>query len=185
MRNENVKEKRNKKDSSVSTTGSNIVVGLKKRALHMIEGLKRKTVLDVAKIIISITAILHLVLSRTHIRALLQLETEICGLWMFMFILLGLVALFNAIRNKEGKISTTIFSIIVLALTCLCGIMLMTFYFKGINEQEKINTAIVNQAVVLAIVMIALYAIGTVFTVIGMFKNYSKNKKSKEIIHNV
>ena len=144
---------------------------------HFWKNLKNKTVLSFAKYVIVLTALLHLVLSSIHIEALFQLETQLCGLWMFFFILLGLGCLFNAIRNTKGKISTTIFSILMLLLTCAAGVVLMTYYFKGMAEQPNIQTGSIIKAIVLSIVMIVFYAVGGVLTVIGMIKNIPHNKK--------
>lgn len=143
------------------------------------KNLKSRTSLDYAKYLISLTALLHLILSSIHIKALYQLETELCGLWMFLFILTGLICLFNAIRNKKGLVSTTIFSVVMIGVTCACGIVLLNYYLTGIREQSKIEAGVVQSGVVLAIAMMVCYITGAVLTVMGMFKNYKINKKAK------
>lgn len=141
---------------------------------------KRITVFGVSKALIIVTALAHLVLSKIQIEALMKLVSELCGLWMFFFVLLGLVCLFNAIRNKHGKVSITIFSVVMLLLTCVCGGILISYYLDAIKNQNKLETAPVYKAVALSIVVMVVYAFGIVGTVFGMIKNYKINKSMND-----
>ena len=53
--------------------------------------------------LIAVAALLHLIFNYVHTNALLLLADEICGFLMFMFVLMGLVALFQATRIKDGE----------------------------------------------------------------------------------
>lgn len=56
----------------------------------------------IAKLLIAVAAIVQLIFAEVHIAALLLMENEICGFLMFLFVLTGLIALFEATRiNKE------------------------------------------------------------------------------------
>ena len=50
----------------------------------------------VAKLLIAVAAIAHLIFTYVHTSALLLLENQICGFIMFLFVLLGLVTLFES-----------------------------------------------------------------------------------------
>ena len=52
------------------------------------EGLKHDQK-RIAKYVICFAAILHLLLSNTQIQAINKLSNEICGIYMFMFVLIG------------------------------------------------------------------------------------------------
>ena len=79
-----------------------------------------------AMYIISFTAVLHLILSGVQIRAISALTDQICGIVMFMFVLIGFVCLFNAIRLKEITFRKILF----------CMLFLSRFEYFSVIERE-------------------------------------------------
>ncbi len=57
----------------------------------------------VAKLLIAVAAIAHLIFTYVHTSALLLLENQICGFVMFLFVLLGLVTLFESTRVHVSR----------------------------------------------------------------------------------
>jgi hypothetical protein len=56
-----------------------------------------------AKLLVAAAAIVHLIFTYVHTNALLLLEDQICGFIMFLFVLLGLVTLFEATQIQQYK----------------------------------------------------------------------------------
>lgn len=141
----------------------------------------------IAKYIICLSAILHLILSSYQIQAINKLSNELCGIAMFLFILFGFVCLFNAIRLKEPKGKNLIFSILMLVLTIGTGGYLLSIYFDSLAHQKNLvedaaMAAAVKQGVTLSIVVLALYLIGLVETIVAcIYYHKTLKKKNKEI----
>ena len=57
----------------------------------------------VAKLLIAVAAIAHLIFTYVHTSALLLLENQICGFIMFLFVLLGLVTLFESTQVHVSR----------------------------------------------------------------------------------
>lgn len=137
----------------------------------------------VAKYFICISAVLNLVLSSIQIQAISKLSNQICGIVMFMFVLIGFVCLFNAIRLKEPKGGKVLFSILMLGLVIATGGYLMSIYFDALMHQKDIIASPVISAIILSIIVIAFYLFGLVETIIA-YVCYRKKLKNKNKIVN-
>lgn len=126
-------------------------------------------IVTAAKVIIAVTAIMHLVLTSIHVDALLLLENEICGFIMFLFVLFGLVTLFETSRIKEEgpeKLLTILFSL----LTSAMGIYLITIYREAIRIQASLEVATVRKAIIFSLVIIGAYVISAFLLGADMLK---------------
>lgn len=138
--------------------------------------------LKIATIITFATAILHLALTQTQVSALLLLTNEICGIYMFAFVLLGLVCLFNTMRTKSTNSQPFYTSIVLFVATITFGVLLTKIYFDAIATQPNLNIEIVYQAIYLSFaVMFCYFASGVLFVVAKVFDLIDKKDK-KEIV---
>lgn len=108
--------------------------------------------------IITIFSVISLAFSLYYIRAIRQVTNSITGLFMFMFILFGLISIFNAIRLKEATSNKYFFMLFVLLLTIASGLALVILCLTGIQRGVKVN--LVYQGVILAIIVCLGYLIG-------------------------
>ena len=75
-----------------------------------------------AKLLVAAAAIVHLIFTYVHTNALLLLEDQICGFIMFLFVLLGLVTLFEATQIHGERIREEVLT----ALLCGCSWLVST-----------------------------------------------------------
>ncbi len=120
--------------------------------------------------LISLTAIIHLILSSIQIKAISALTDQICGLVMFMFILIGFVCLFNALRLKEVTIKKLLFCSFFIILDIAFGVWLLYIYFYSVNNQPGIELDKVIPGIVLSICVIVFYLTGLILTTVSYFK---------------
>jgi hypothetical protein len=133
----------------------------------------------ISKYIICFTAILHLIFSNIQIQAINKLTNEICGIYMFMFVLLGFVCLFNAIRLKTPSGRKIIFSILMLLAVIGVGGLLISVYLDALMHQNNVMVTPVVMGLVFSIIIIALYLFGLVEIIIA-FATYKKSQKEEE-----
>ncbi|MCM1130877.1 MAG: hypothetical protein NC310_03945 [Roseburia sp.] len=135
--------------------------------------------LKIAKYVICTSAVLHLLLSSIQIQAISLLTDQICGVVMFLFVLLGFVCLFNAIRMKQALGKKIIFSILMLLLVMASGVSLVITYFDAFAHQKDLIQAPIIQALILSFIVLTLYLIGLVETIIA-YVSYRLHLKSKK-----
>ena len=132
---------------------------------------------NIAKLLVSAVAILHLIISPVHVTGLLLLENLICGFVMFLFILLGLLALFNALRTKEGQVVSMIAEIAILAVVIVVGVILSSIYIDAIRNQATLSdVASVQKALILSIVVCSLYGVGILLYLIDIIGEFQDGK---------
>ncbi len=122
-----------------------------------------------AKYFISAVALMHLVLSSIQITTITVLENEICGVAMFLFILFGLVCLFNAIRLKQFTIKKMIFPIVMLLVCIGTGLWLVSIYFERLNNQQVLDHSVVVKGIVFSFIIVGCYLLGLVQTIRAYF----------------
>lgn len=119
----------------------------------------------ISQLLIAVAAIVHLIFNYIHTNALLLLEDEICGFLMFMFILIGLVTLFEVtqIKNKfQIEYITAAFCLI----TDYFGYKLVSIYQYAIQNQRALDPAPVQTASVFSMAIMAVFAVAGVLLVI-------------------
>lgn len=121
-----------------------------------------KQLTNIAKAIIMIFAMGHLIFTNIHVSALLLLENEICGFIMFLFVLAGLVALFETTRIRSGEKKERVLTVIISFAAAGLGCYLASIYRSAIAVQRALDVAVVNKALVFSTVIIAVYIIAGV-----------------------
>lgn len=120
----------------------------------------------IATALIAVAATVHLIFSYIHTNALLLLENEICGFLMFMFVLMGLVTLFQATRLKDGEALGKYVGAAVCLVTDFFGWKLVEIYRYAIQNQRALDVATVQKALWLSVVLMAVFAVAAVILII-------------------
>ena len=126
--------------------------------------------IKLSNLFVAIAGILHLIISTIQINTINTLSNQECGVVLFMFILVGLAAVFNATRFKEAKGGRVIFVLAVLSIVIGFGIWLLAIYFNAYFNQANANQAQIIKGVILSIIMVAFYVIGMVGAIWAYFK---------------
>lgn len=122
---------------------------------------------QIAKAMIMVTALVHLIFSNVHVKAMLLLENEVCGFAMFLFVLFGLTALFEATRVKEGSKEKLIMVFLAL-LSSVCGAYLIATYRYAINHQHSIDVAVISKSLTFSMIVIGAYVVASVLTALSV-----------------
>ncbi len=130
-----------------------------------------KQLTGIAKAIIIISSLVHLVFTNIHVKALLLLEHEMCGFIMFLFVLIGLVALFEATRIKKSEIAERIFTALICFVTAGSGSYLVMIYRNAISVQRSLDVSVVNRAVIFSGAIILAYVISGILLIADLIKN--------------
>ena len=130
-----------------------------------------KQLTSVAKAIIIISSVVHLIFTNIHVKALLLLEHEMCGFVMFLFVLMGLVALFETTRIKKKEIAERIFTALICFVTAGLGLYLVVIYRNAISVQRSLDVGVVNRAVVFSMAIILVYVISGLMLIADLIKN--------------
>lgn len=129
------------------------------------------TLLLVAKLLVVGAAIANLILSPTYVSALLKLENEICGFVMFLFILFGLVALFQATRYKRDHAISVVLNLLSLVLVIILGLYLASIFSDALKSQRTLKKPEdVQKAIHLCYVICSMYGIAFVLFVTQVIK---------------
>ncbi len=139
--------------------------------------------LKISKYILMITPLIHLVLCTAHIDALTKLSSQLSGFAMFMFILTGLLCLFNATRVSDVTIKDLIKSTIFILINISFGIWLIIFYTEGSVTNNSSDQVTVTLAMVLSIAIICAEIVGLVFLFLSRFLPTKEDNTSKEILN--
>lgn len=139
----------------------------KKMNRKKVEGLELTTI---ANIMIRVISIVHLIFASVHVKALLLLENEICGFGMFLFVLFGLVTMFESTRIRGDRILEKVFTAVLCVVTSGLGWYLTSVYRYAIANQRALETAAVSRAAGFSMAIIAVYLISGVLLVIDLIK---------------
>ena len=100
-----------------------------------------------AKLLVAAAAIVHLIFTYVHTNALLLLEDQICGFIMFLFVLLGLVTLFEATQIHGERIREEVLTALLCVGTIALGMQLVGIYQQAIQIQSNLDVAVVQKAI--------------------------------------
>ncbi len=125
----------------------------------------------IAKGLIAVSSLAHLVFANIHVKALLLLENEICGFIMFLFVLFGLVTLFEMTRIKKSRLSGQALTAAFCFVTIGFGLGLTSIYRQAIAGQRALETASVSKAVGFSFILMAAYACAGVLLVLELAKH--------------
>lgn len=130
-----------------------------------------KQLTSITKAIIMISSMVHLIFTNIHVKALLLLEHEMCGFVMFLFVLMGLVALFESTRIKNREIAERIFTALICFVTSGLGLYLVTIYRNAISVQRSLDVSVVNRGVIFSMAMVLAYVISGILLIADLVKN--------------
>lgn len=156
-----------------------IVMGIFNFLKRIILDVKNNPAKTATRIVV-FTSIIHLILSNIQIKTLTVLENEISGFVMFMFILIGLACLFNAVRFKDLTIRKIILTIVMLLVVIGVGSYLVYIYVYSIGHQNLLKASEVMPGIILSSVILGLYIFGLIETIIAVIvaaKNGKINEK--------
>lgn len=119
---------------------------------------ERLSLRKAAVALIAAGAIIHLVFNYVHTNALLLLENEICGFLMFMFVLMGLVTLFQATRIKAGEALGKYVGAAVCLITDFFGWKLVEIYRYALANQRALDPGPVKAALWLSVGLMIAFA---------------------------
>jgi len=145
---------------------------------NIVKDKKKISSLSLMKCIIIITSIVQLVFSNININALLMLKNDMSGFVLFMFVLFGLVLIFEAMRlngkKKSGYIKLFIFS----TTDLIIGFVLQYMYFSELGIITQSGMKFVQQAIILNIVVCVAIVVTLVLNIYCMVKtNFDYYKK--------
>ena len=120
----------------------------------------------VARLLIAVAAVVHLIFTYVHNSALLLLENQICGFIMFLFVLLGLVTLFECDQIPEEKPSAKYLTILLCVATVGMGAYLVSIYQTAIQTQSSLEPAKVYTAVHFSQGLMAAFALSGVLLIV-------------------
>ena len=123
---------------------------------------ERVSLRKIAAALIAVCAIVHLIFHSVHTRALLLLEDEICGFLMFMFVLMGLVTLFETTRVKDGDRVGKCVTAAFCAITDFFGYKLLEIYRYALGNQRGLDAGPVRAALWLSVGVMAAFALAAV-----------------------
>lgn len=138
---------------------------------NLLEGLSLK---KLAKALIAVAAIVHLIFNYVHTNALLLLEDEICGFLMFMFVLMGLVALFQATRVRDGEPLGKWVGAAVCLITDFFGWKLAEIYRYALANQRGLDAGPVKAALWLSIGIMAAFAVAAVLLIVDAVRERAR-----------
>lgn len=124
----------------------------------------------IAKAMIRAASIAQLVFTGIHVKALLLLDNEICGFTMFLFVLFGLMTMFETTRIRNDRMLEKLVTAVICAITAGFGVYLTSIYRYAIANQRALETAMVNRAVFFSLIIIATYLISGVFIVTDLVR---------------
>ena len=112
-----------------------------------------------AKLLVAAAAIVHLIFTYVHTNALLLLEDQICGFIMFLFVLLGLVTLFEATQIHGERIREEVLT----ALLCMGTIAL--------------DVAVVQKAILFSAGLMTAFGAAGILLMVDAVKRYFGSEK--------
>lgn len=127
---------------------------------------ERVSLRKIAAALIAVCAIVHLIAQPVHTSALLLLEDEICGFLMFMFVLMGLVTLFEATRVKDGDRLSKCIGAAFCAITDFFGYKLTEIYLYALRNQRGLDAGPVWNAFWLSVGVMAVFALAAVLLLV-------------------
>lgn len=124
----------------------------------------------IARALIVVISIGHLIFTSVHVKALLLLENEICGFVMFLFVLFGLVALFESTRIKQEQLQEWLITSVMCFITVGFGGYLVSIYRSAIATQKSLEPGLVIRAANFSMVIMAVFAVAGVLLLMDFIR---------------
>lgn len=140
---------------------------------------KNSPIVNLARLLIASAAIAHLILTNVHTRALLLLENEICGFYMFFFILMGLVQLFECTQIKPGHSLQKVMSVVFSLVTAVPAVLLIRIYLDACRTQRQLDTAVVMNAVYLSAILLCVFLVAAALLAVDVVLSKRSDDREK------
>lgn len=139
----------------------------------------KEKLFNITILLMSITAILQLAASQIHIKTITKVFVTEIGFYLFLFIIFGLVTLFNLTTIKK---STNDFMFVLCSLVVSgVGIKYLQLLLNDYNSYDSIKFKDIYESLYMVIAGIAIYAFGTIYVVISK-KNLRKSMASEKFV---
>ena len=139
------------------------------RLLEEVKDIVIKKPLRFFKYMVPFVALLALIRSDVQISTILCLTHELCSIGLFLFILVGLACVFNALRVKKAKSKYGIFTLMTtFVVVGLCGYLIYVYNYSLIN-QVPIDAARVNKGLIELYVFAGLYLLAIIQFIRALF----------------
>lgn len=132
----------------------------------------------IAKLLIAAASVVHLIFTYVHTSALLLLENEICGFIMFLFVLLGLVTLFESTQISMDRAFAQYATILLCVATIGMGAYLVSIYQMAIRTQGSLEPAKVYTAIRFSLGLMAAFGLSGILLLIDTVKSPKKGNKT-------
>lgn len=130
-----------------------------------------------AKLLVAAAAIVHLIFTYVHTNALLLLEDQICGFIMFLFVLLGLVTLFEATQIHGERIREEVLTALLCMGTIALGMQLVGIYQQAIQIQSSLDVAVVQKAILFSAGLMTAFGAAGILLLVDAVKRYFGSKQ--------
>lgn len=142
------------------------------------------TFLSVGKAFAILAACCNLIFYPVHVDGMLKMTNDLCGISMFLFVLLGLVTLFQATRaqgDKKGRFGV-ILELAALIATVAAGAALYGMYGDAIVTQVGItqeSVLLIQKAMRFTVALFAVYGVAGVCFLAHLIIGVSKHDGKK------
>ena len=136
------------------------------------------TPFKISKLLLIIVAVTNLIITSTYIDAILNLENAICGFIMFLFVLFGLVILFQTSRMDENHYTGVIVILIAIIIDIALGLKLENILNDAYMNQAKLNNPETVLAAIRTIRNIMIgYGIGFVLIALHLVRTFIEDRR--------
>lgn len=115
--------------------------------------------LNITIFIMSITALLELAMSQVHIKTITKLFSAEVGFYLFLFIIFGLVTLFNLTTVKQS--TNNMLLILCSTIAVGVGFKYIKILLNDLKVYDNIKFIDISSSLYLAIAGIVVYGVGT------------------------
>lgn len=151
------------------------------RAGHLAADLRQKlTLVNIGKWLALVAAACNLVLYPIHVQAMLKMADDLCGIVMFLFVLFGLVALFQATRihgGRDGRLGMGM-ELAALVLTGAMGVTLYRMYGTAIATQVGIteeSILLIRRAMRYTEALLAAYGVSFITLAASLIRGFFRH----------
>lgn len=103
------------------------------------EFIKYLTTYSISKAVLVVVSVINLIITNDYVVAILKMENEIVGFIMFLYVLFGLVVLFQSVRMSYDKWGGSILTIIAIAITLFLGIKFYNLCNLAVLTQNSLK----------------------------------------------
>ena len=103
------------------------------------EFIKYLTTYSISKAVLVVVSVMNLIITNDYVVAILKMENEIVGFIMFLYVLFGLVVLFQSVRMSFDKWGGAILTVIAIGITLWLGIKFYNLCNVAVLTQKSLK----------------------------------------------